>query len=233
MEQKVAIVTAASKGMGAACAKELSQKGFNLVLMARGEEVISLADDLKAVPFQGSVTEASDLEKLVETTLSKFGRIDAVVNSTGHPAKGDLLDLSDSDWHNGLDMVMLNVARMARLVTPTMEKQASGSIVNISTFAAFEPSPSFPISSVLRAALAGYTKLFSDQYAGKGIRMNNILPGFIDSYEVSEDILDKIPMHRSGTVAEIAKTTSFLLSEDAGYITGQNIRVDGGITRSV
>ncbi len=231
--KKVAIVTAASKGMGAACAKELKEQGFDLALMSRGEEILSFSEELGALAIQGSVTENADLERLVKSTIQKFGRVDAVVNSTGHPNKGDLLELRDEDWHNGLDMVMLNVARMAKLVTPIMEKQGVGSIVNISTFAAFEPSPSFPISSVLRAALGSYTKLFSDRYAAKGIRMNNILPGFIDSYEVNEEIINTIPMHRSGTVEEIAKTACFLLSDDAGYITGQNIRVDGGITKSV
>lgn len=233
MEKKVAIVTAASKGMGAACAQELKKKGFELVLMSRGESIFSIAKELDALGFQGSITDEADLKKLVSLTLDKFGKIDAVVNSTGHPAKGELLELTDDEWHSGMDMVMLNVVRMTRLVTPIMVKQGRGNIVNISTFAAFEPSPSFPISSVLRAALGSYTKLYSDRYAGSGIRMNNILPGFIDSYDVNQEILDTIPIGRSGTVNEIAKTVTFLLSEGAGYITGQNIRVDGGITRSV
>lgn len=231
--KKVAIITAASKGMGAACARELNKQGYQLALMSRGKEINVLAQELDALAIQGSVTEQGDIENLVNKTIGEFGRVDAVINSTGHPNKGDLLALSDDDWYSGLDMVMLNVARIAKLVTPIMEKQEAGSIVNISTYAAFEPSPNFPISSVLRAALASYTKLFSDRYAEKGIRMNNILPGFIDSYDVTESTLSSIPMKRSGTVEEIAKTAAFLVSSDAGYITGQNIRVDGGLTRSV
>ena len=122
---------------------------------------------------------------------------------------------------------------MSRVVTPIMKGQGGGAIVNISTFAAFEPSATFPISASLRAALGSFTKLYADTYAQDGIRMNNILPGFVDSYPVSDDVVKQIPMGRYGSVQEIAKTARFLLSDEAGYITGQNIRVDGGITRGV
>ena len=134
--------------------------------------------------------------------------------------------------HEALDLVLLNVVRTARLVTPAMVRQGGGAIVNISTFSAFEPSPAFPLSSSLRAALAGFTKLYSDRYAAEGIRMNNILPGYMENFDIDEETLNSIPMQRQGSLAEIANTAAFLLSDDSGYITGQNIRVDGGITRS-
>ena len=156
-----------------------------------------------------------------------------VVNSTGHPASGEILELTDGQWHEALDLVVLNVVRIARLVTPAMLRQGGGAIVNISTFSAFEPSPTFPLSSSLRAALAGFTKLYADRYAAEGVRMNNVLPGYIESFEIDEETRESIPMRRQGSVAEIAKTATFLLSEDSGYITGQNIRVDGGLTRSI
>jgi NAD(P)-dependent dehydrogenase (short-subunit alcohol dehydrogenase family) len=130
-------------------------------------------------------------------------------------------------------LVVLNVVRIARLVTPAMQRQGGGAIVNVSTFSAFEPSPVFPLSSSLRAALAGFTKLYADRYAAEGVRMNNILPGFIESFEIDDETRDSIPMRRQGSVVEIAKTAAFLLSGDADYVTGQNIRVDGGLTRSV
>ncbi|MEP2771764.1 MAG: SDR family oxidoreductase [Fulvivirga sp.] len=233
IDAKVAIVTAASKGMGAACAKELSQRGYKVALMARSAEINSLAEELGGVAVVGSVTNKNDLKQLVDKTMQTYGRIDAVINNTGHPAKGDLLELTEDQWREGMDLVLLNVAKMAQLVIPIMQKQGGGAIANISTFAAFEPSPSFPISSVMRAALASYTKLLADKYASEKIRINNILPGFIDSYDVDSEVLNDIPMHRSGKVEEVAKTAAFLLSSDAGYITGQNIRVDGGITKSV
>ena len=233
MTDRIAIVTAAGRGMGAAIARELSADGYRLALMSNGGGAETLAAELGGVGLTGSVTESDDLAGLVERTMSEYGRIDAVVNNTGHAPKGPLLDLTDADWHTGLDLMVLNVVTMARLVTPIMRAQGGGAIVNISTFAAFEPSLSFPISSALRAALGAFTKLYADDNASAGIRMNNVLPGYIDSYPVTEENVALIPTGRYGSVNEIATAVRFLLSADASYVTGQNLRVDGGITRSV
>jgi len=232
-DKKIAIVTAAGKGMGAAIARELAANNYSVSLMSNSGGAEMLARELDGVGLTGSVTDPGDLGKLVDLTMESYGRIDAVINNTGHPPKGALLEISDEEWHLGLDMVMLNVIRMARSVTPIMMEQGGGAIVNISTFAAFEPDAGFPVSSSLRAGLAGFTKLYADRYAPDGIRMNNILPGFIDSYPESVETRDRIPMQRYGRVGEIAKTALFLVSDGSGYISGQNIRVDGGITRSV
>lgn len=233
MPDKVAIVTAAGKGVGAAIARELAAAGYSLSLLSNSDGALQLAPELGGIGMIGSVTEPADLEKLVHSTLEKFGRIDAVVNNTGHPPKGDLLEIPDDAWHLGLDMLVLNVVRMARLVTPVFVKQGGGAIVNISTFSAFEPRLSFPVSSTLRSGLASFTKLYADRYAEFGIRMNNVLPGYMDNYPETEENLAKIPMKRHGKVQEIAKTVRFLLSDDAGYITGQNLRADGGLTHSI
>lgn len=233
MGEKAAVVTAAGQGMGAACARALAADGYQVALLSVSERAVKVADELDGWGMQGSVTSPDDLQALVQGAMDKYGRIDAVINNTGHPPKGELLDISDESWHAGLDMVLMNVVRMARLVTPIMQKQGSGAFVNISTFAAFEPSLAFPVSSALRAALGSFTKLYADRYAADNIRMNNILPGYIESYAIDEAIRAKIPLGRSGTVEEIADTAVFLLSSRAGYITGQNIRVDGGISRSV
>jgi NAD(P)-dependent dehydrogenase (short-subunit alcohol dehydrogenase family) len=231
--RKAAIVTAAGKGMGAACARELAARGYSLALMSRSEEATDLAKELGGVGLAGSVTQEANLRTLVDKTLEAYGRVDAVVNSTGHPPTGDILTITDEQWHAGLDLVVLNVVRTARLVTPIMLRQGAGAIVNISTFSAFEPSAAFPVSSCLRSALAGFTKLYTDRYAAQGIRMNNVLPGFVESFEVDEQTRASIPMQRPATVEEIAKCVAFLVSADASYITGQNLRVDGGLTRSV
>lgn len=229
---KVAIVTAAGRGMGAAIARELASTGYRLALMSPSGAAAELAQELGGVGLAGSVTEPTDLQRLVDLAMEQYGQIDAVVNHTGHPPKGPLLEISDADWHKGLDMLMLNVVRMARLVTPIMLARG-GAIVNISTYAVFEPEATFPVSGALRAALASFTKIYADQYAAQGIRMNNLLPGFIDSLPATEERRQRIPAGRYGTVDEIAKVARFLLSDDASYITGQNLRVDGGITRSV
>jgi NAD(P)-dependent dehydrogenase (short-subunit alcohol dehydrogenase family) len=232
-ETKTAIVTAAGRGMGAAIARELAAAGYQLALLSNSGGAEQLAQELGGIGLTGSVTEVKDLEQLVEETMGAYGRIDAVVNNTGHPPKGPLLEITDEAWHQGLDIVLMNVVRMARLVTPIMIEQGGGAIVNISTFAAFEPSLAFPVSSSLRAALGSFTKLYADVYAPHGIRMNNLLPGFIDSYPETEENLRRIPLGRYGRVGEIAKTARFLVADEASYITGQNIRADGGITRSV
>src|SRR5919106_2119443 len=222
---KVAIVTAAGKGIGAAIAKELSNSGYQLSLMSPSGSAEELAKSLGGLGLKGSVTKVDDLQKLVKMTIDQYGRVDAVVNHTGHPPKGPLLEIPDSDWHLGLDMLLLNVVRMARLVTPIMIKQGGGVFVNISTAPLFEPEAAFPVSGAIRASLAGFTKIYSDQYAAQRIRMNNVMPGFIDSLAEVEERKRRIPMGRYGTVEEIAKTVRFLLSTEAGYITGQNIRV--------
>jgi NAD(P)-dependent dehydrogenase (short-subunit alcohol dehydrogenase family) len=232
-DKKVAIITAAGRGMGAAIVRELAAGGYTLSLISVSDSAVELADELGGIGMSGSVSDPADLATLVQRTIDAFGQVDAVVNNTGHPASGPLLEISDEDWHAGLDLVVLNVVRMARLITPIMQTRDGGAIVNISTFAAYEPDPAFPVSASLRAALGSFAKLFADTYAADGIRMNNILPGFIDSYPVNEKTISRIPLGRPGTVGEIAKTVAFLLSPSAGYITGQNIRVDGGVTRSV
>ena len=230
---KVAVITGAGRGMGAAIARELAGNGYAVAVMSPSGAAEALGKELGGIGMTGSVTSQADLQTLIDKTMDTHGRIDGVVNSTGHPPKGDLLDIPDEDWHAGLDINFLNVVRILRIVTPIMQQQGGGSVVNISTYAAFEPEIHFPVSTPVRAALAAFTKIYADKYARDNIRMNNILPGFIDSLPEVEMFRKRIPMERYGTVEEIAKTAAFLLAPDSGYITGQNLRVDGGITRSI
>ncbi len=230
---KVAIITAGGSGMGAAAAKRLAADGFRVAILSSSGKGEALAAELGGIGITGSNQSNDDVQRLVDTVLDRWGRIDVLVNSAGHGPRAPILEISDDDWHRGMEVYFLSAVRPARAVTPAMQAQKSGVILNISTFAAFEPDPVFPTSGVMRAGLAAFTKLFADRYAPDNIRMNNILPGFIDSLPEKEEFRARIPMGRYGRSDEIAGVVSFLASDAAGYITGQNLRVDGGITRSV
>jgi NAD(P)-dependent dehydrogenase (short-subunit alcohol dehydrogenase family) len=231
--EKVAIVTAGGSGMGAAAASELARSGFRVAILSSSGKAETLAKQLGGIGVTGSNQSTEDLTRLVDEALGQWGRVDVLVNSAGHGPRAPILALTDEDWHEGLDTYLLNVVRPTRLVTPIMQRQKAGVIINISTFAAFEPEPAFPTSGVFRAGLATFAKLYADNYAADNIRMNNVLPGFIDSFPEKAEFRERIPLKRYGKVGEIAATIAFLASDAAAYITGQNIRVDGGITRSV
>lgn len=232
-EKNVAVITAAGSGMGAAAARRLAEDGYAVAILSSSGKGEALGKELGGIGHTGSNRNPEDLQTLVDRTMEKWGRIDVVVNSAGHGPKGDILEMTDEDWVTGMEVYLLNVIRITRLVTPIMLRQKSGAIVNISTYACFEPEPLFPTSGVFRSGLAAFTKLFADQYAAQGLRMNNVLPGFVDSLPEKEERRARIPAGRYGTVGEIAEAVAFLASHRASYITGQNLRVDGGITRSV
>jgi NAD(P)-dependent dehydrogenase (short-subunit alcohol dehydrogenase family) len=233
MTERVAIVTAGGSGIGAAAARALAAEGFRVAILSSSGKGEALAGELGGLGVTGSNRTPDDLARLVDRTLERWGRIDAVVNSAGHGPKGKLLEISDQEWELGMEFYLLNVVRIARLVTPVMQRQRHGSIVNVSTYAAFEPEALFPTSGVFRAGLAAFTKIFSDEHARDNVRMNNVLPGFIDSLPEKEERRARIPMGRYGTAAEVGELIVFLASDRSSYITGQNIRIDGGITRSV
>lgn len=232
-EHKVAIVTAGGSGMGAAAARRLAAEGYHVAILSSSGKGEALAAELGGLGVTGSNQSNDDLQRLVDQTLARWGRIDVLVNSAGHGPKGPLLDITDEQWHLGIDVYLLNVIRPTRLVTPHMVKQGGGAIVNISTAWVGEPSPMFPTSAVARSGLAAFTKLFADQYAAQKVRMNNVLPGWIDSLPQTDARRDSVPMQRYGTADEIAATVAFLAGEGAAYITGQSLRVDGGLMRSV
>jgi len=233
MDGKVAIVTAGGSGMGAAAARRLAADGFAIAVLSSSGKGEALAKELGGFGVTGSNQSVDDLRRLVGGTMQRWGRVDVLVNSAGHGPRAPILEITDEQWHAGLDVYLLSVVRPTRLVVPVMQAQKDGVIVNISTAWVFEPSAMFPTSAVFRAGLAAYTKIFADTYAADNVRMNNVLPGWIDSLPPTEERRHSVPMRRYGNADEIAATIAFLASKGAGYITGQNIRVDGGLTRSV
>ena len=235
-QKKVAIVTAASRGIGAGCAKELAAQGYTVSLMARSPSILDLANELGGIGLQGSLTHSEDLQQLVSTTLDRFGRIDAVVNSFADPPRPDLLSITDAQWTEQFEMLFLNVVRLARLVTEPMQRQGGGAIVNISACDSQEPSLGTPFSGTLRAAMEGFTKLYAKRFRGDRIRMVSVAPFFVaDSIDELEgwDVPSDLMWSRPATYAEFAKTVAFLLSEDAKFITGTTLKVDEACSAAI
>ncbi len=233
MTSKTALIIGGGSGMGAATARKLAAEGYDIAVMSSSGKGEALAKELGGLGFTGSNLNVDDLKNFVDLGAKKFGRIDALVNSAGHGPRAPLLEITDEQWHTGIDIYFMNVARATRLVAPIMVEQKHGAIVNISTAWVDEPSAMFPTSAVARAGLAAYTKLFAESHAAHNVRMNNVLPGWIDSLPQTDERRQSVPMGRYGTSEEIAATIAFLVSDDAAYITGQNLRVDGGLMRSV
>jgi NAD(P)-dependent dehydrogenase (short-subunit alcohol dehydrogenase family) len=219
--------------MGAAVAREMNKRHYDLALMSPSKNCEILANQLGGIAIRGKAENAKDLQVLFNTTMKKYGRIDSLLIHVGGPPKGDLLEISDEDWITANEMVLLPVIRMSKLVTPIMQAQGGGSIVNITTFSAFEPSLTFPTSSVYRVGVSSFTKLYSDRYGADNIRMNCLLPGFTDSLDLPQRFADMSVFKRLASAQEQAKAAAFLLTDDSSYITGQSIRNDGGVTRSM
>ena len=231
-EQRVAIITAAGSGMGAASARRLAADGYAVAILSSSGKGEALANELGGFGVTGSNQSNDDLQRLVDGTMERWGRVDVLVNSAGHGPRGPITEITDEEWHRGFDTYFMNAVRPTRLVTPIMQAQGGGSIINISTAWAFEPAAAYPTSTAARAGLASFAKIFSQTHGPDNIRMNNVLPGYIDSLSSDPALLPAIPLGRFGKVEEIAATVAFLASEGGAYITGQNIRVDGGVTRA-
>lgn len=231
MSKKTCLIIGGGRGMGAATAREMHKRGYQIALMSPSESCEKLADKMGGVARRGKAENADDTQAIFNLAMETYGRIDACLIHVGGPPKGDLLDIPEEDWDKANQMVLKPVIRMASLLTPVMEAQGGGSIVNITTFSAFEPSLTFPTSSVYRVGVSSFTKLYSDRYGTANIRMNCLLPGFTDSLDLPQKFADMSALGRLGRAEEQAKAAAFLLTDDSSYITGQSLRVDGGVTR--
>lgn len=232
---RVALIVGGGRGIAGAAVRALAADGFRVAAMSPSGSAMELARSLGGVGLEGSNRSVADLEAITDLALSAFGRIDVVINSSGHAARKPVLEISDDEWAEGYELYLLNVIRMARIVTPHLLAAGGGSIVNVSTSSPYEPNPNYPVSGTFRAALGSFTKLYSDEYGPSGIRMNNVLPGFTkeEPGTVPVEWTTRIPLRRAAATEEVASVIRFLASGESSYITGQNIRVDGGASRSV
>lgn len=233
--ERVALVIGGGRGIAAAAVRALAGDGYRIAALSPSGSAMELARSLGGVGTEGSNRSVADLQAVTDLALTTYGRIDVVVNSSGHAARKPVLEISDDEWAEGYEMYLLNVIRMSRIVTPHMVAAGGGAIVNVSTSSPSEPNPNYPVSGTFRAALGTFAKLYSDEYGPSGIRMNNVLPGFTkeDPSTVPAEWTNRIPLRRAASTKEVARVIRFLASEEASYITGQNIRVDGGASRSV
>ena len=240
VQDRVALVTGGSSGIGRAAAERLAQEGALVVITdlqdAKGADVVAAIQAMggRAEYHHHDVTQEQAWIDVMAAIKARHGRLDVLVNNAGIGISASVLDMSLADFQRQTAINVDGVFLGCKHGIPLMRVSgAGGSIINISTAWAFEPSAMFPTSAVFRAGLASYTKIFSDDFAPKNVRMNNILPGWIDSLPATEARRQSVPMGRYGRAEEIAATVAFLASDGGGYITGQNLRVDGGITRSV
>ena len=239
---RTAIVCGASSGMGLAIAAALAREGANVAMFARRRDVLEReAERLAALPVRGDVRSPRDLRRLVDRTVEAFGGIDILVNNSGGPPRGTAVDADAEAIEGSVELLLLSVVRLTALCLPHLEQGGHGRVVNIASSSVREPIEGLVLSNAVRPGVIGWAKTLAREVGPKGITVNSIAPGRIDTERIrevypegaSEVDLQPIPLRRLGTAQEIADVVCFLASERAGYVTGAVIPVDGGLTRSL
>ncbi|MBI2190503.1 MAG: SDR family oxidoreductase [Planctomycetes bacterium] len=258
LKDKVAWVSAASQGLGKACALALALEGCKVVMAARKEDVLRAAaeevrgrsgSDVLAIPCD--LVRGEEIDRLARLALERFGTVHAVVTNVGHPRMGSFEELSDDDWRTGFESVLMPAVRLCRLALPSMQRQRWGRIVHVTSVAVKEPGSPYLVSSVFRAGVAALAKSMSREFGPSGILVNTVCPGPFRTplgaelarrsaqqsgrslEEVEAETARATALGRIGEAAELAAAVAFLCSEKASDVTGQAIAVDGGMVRSL
>ena len=240
---RTAIVCGASSGLGLGSAEALAEEGANVAMLARRREQLELdAERIGALAVRGDVTNAADLERLVSKTLEAFGGIDVVVWNSGGPPPGKAAEITDDSLEAAFELLLLPAVRLVRLALPHLERSPAGRVICITSSAVKEPVPHLALSNTIRPGVTGWAKSLARELGPKGITVNCVAPGRIDTPRMKEvygedgpsaDELAQIPLGRMGTPREFGDVVCFLASERASYVTGVTLLVDGGISRGL
>ena len=258
LRDKVALVTAASKGLGRAVAHRLAEEGAHVAICARGEEGLSrTAAEIEAqtgrpvLALPADLSDPAAADRLVEATVERFGRLDILVTNAGGPPPGKFLDLTPDDWEAAVQLTLMSAVRLCTAAVPVMKEQGAGVILAMTSVTVKQPLPNLVLSNSLRLGVSGLVKTLADELASSGIRVNAICPGWTRTARVDQLLRDRaersastpdqeaakiaaaIPLGRMGTPAEFAKAAAFLVSSAASYVTGVSLLVDGGMYRGV
>lgn len=237
LEGRTAIVCGASSGLGLAAAESLAGEGANVAIFARHRKALEQqAERFGALAVRGDVRNLEDVTRLVDTTVEAFGEIDIVVNNSGGPPPGTAIELTDEEVEEAVELLLLSVVRLTRLSLPHLERSSQGRIVNIASYAVRQPVDEMVLSNAIRAGVIGWAKTLARELAPRGITVNSIAPGLIDTPRIAQlghQDTTGVPLGRLGRPEEVGDVICFLASARASYITGAVIPVDGGATRSL
>lgn len=258
IKDKIALVTASSQGLGKAAAMSLAKEGVHLAICSRDPksinttaEEIQNATGVKVFAISADVSKSEDCNKINDLVMREYGRIDILVNNAGGPPTGKITALPDSEWEKGFNLTMMSMVRLTRTVLPTMEKQNWGRVITIVSISAKQPIDDLLISSTLRPGILGISKVLANQYGRFNITINTVCPGYtltkrqeelsrarsaekhMSMEEYLADSAKNIPVGRLGKPEELGDVVAFLASENASYINGANIVVDGGQAKGI
>jgi len=242
LERRTAVVCGASSGMGLAIAEALVEEGAHVAMFARRRDLLEReADRLGALAIRGDLTNPRDLERLVDKTLEAFGGLDILIVNGGGPPRGPAIGLEAAAVESAVELLLVSAVRLAGLCIPHLEESGHGRIVCIESSSVREPVDNLVLSNAIRPGVVGWAKSLARELGPRGVTVNTIAPGRIDTARLvevypdgpSEADLAPIPLRRLGTPREVASVVCFLASDQAAYVTGSVIPVDGGLTRSL